>query len=136
MKIVGEPAVDRAIAFESAMDEAKAQGRASTRRWPKAKIRLPKEEEPELVSRAVQGGIGLFTGVMVYSVAFGGLFALVFASGYGRMGDFGPRVTAALLAAAASSPFTPCPILKYPANPPSDRQSRYDRPAHGDLFRR
>ena len=60
---------------------------------------MPKEEPvPELVSRAVQAGIGLFTGVTVYNTAFGGLFALVFALAYRRMGDFGPRTTAALLA--------------------------------------
>ena len=37
-------------------------------------------EEPELVSRSVQAGIGLLIGVTVYSVAFRGLFALTFAS--------------------------------------------------------
>jgi hypothetical protein len=40
---------------------------------------MPKEDaEPELVSRSVQSGIGLFTGVTIYNTAFGGLFALVF----------------------------------------------------------
>jgi hypothetical protein len=50
-----------------------------------------KEEEPsvwfgkpgragaELVSRQVQSGIDLFTGVMISNVAFGGLFARAFA---------------------------------------------------------
>ncbi|MGO9941362.1 MAG: CbtA family protein [Rhodoblastus sp.] len=118
LKIVGEPQVDRAIAFESAMDEAKTQAKVDE---AKAKgIDLPKEEpEPELVSREVQGGIGLLTGVMVYSVAFGGLFALVFALAYGRMGDFGPRATSALLAAAGLVAIYIVPNLKYPANPPS-----------------
>ena len=62
--------------------------------------------EPELVSRPVQAGFGLFTGVTVYNTAFGGLFALVFAVAYGRVGDFGPRATAALLALSGSSPYT------------------------------
>ena len=95
LKIVGEPAVDRAIAFETAMDEAKDKAKADE---AAAKgMSMPKEDpEPELVSRPVQGGIGLFTGVTVYNTAFGGLFALVFALAYGRMGDFGPRTTAAL----------------------------------------
>jgi hypothetical protein len=118
LKIVGEPQVDRAIAFESAMDDAKAQAKVDE---AKAKgIDLPKEEpEPELVSREVQGGIGLLTGVMVYSAAFGGLFALIFALAYGRMGDFGPRATSALLAAAGLVAVYIVPNLKYPANPPS-----------------
>lgn len=118
LKIVGEPMVDRAIAFESAMDDAKAQAKVDE---AKAKgVVLPKEEpEPELVSREVQSGIGLLTGVMVYSAAFGGLFALVFALAYGRMGDFGPRATSALLAAAGLVAVYVVPNLKYPANPPS-----------------
>lgn len=118
LKIVGEPLVDRAIAFESAMDEAKAQAKIDE---AKAKgIDLPKEEpEPELVSREVQGGIGLLTGVMVYSAAFGGLFALAFAFAYGRMGDFGPRAASALLALAGLVAVYIVPNLKYPANPPS-----------------
>jgi predicted cobalt transporter CbtA len=118
LKIVGEPQVDRAIAFESAMDEAKTQAKVAE---AKAKgMDMPKEEpEPELVSRAVQGGLGLLTGVMVYSAAFGGLFALVFALAYGRMGDFGPRATSALLAVAGLVAIYIAPNLKYPANPPS-----------------
>ena len=73
----------------------------------------------ELVSRPVQAGIGLFTGVTVYNTAFGGLFALVFALAYGRMGEFGPRATSALLAAAGLVAVYIVPNLKYPANPPS-----------------
>jgi predicted cobalt transporter CbtA len=118
LRIVGEPLVDRAIAFEATLDEAKAQTRIDE---AKAKgIDLPKEEpEPELVSRAVQGGIGLLTGVIIYSAAFGGLFALVFALAYGRMGEFGPRAASALLAAAGLVAVYIVPNLKYPANPPS-----------------
>jgi predicted cobalt transporter CbtA len=118
LKIVGEPQVDRAIAFETALDEAKVK--AAAQALIAKGLPAPKEEpEPELVSRPVQAGIGLFTGVMVYNVAFGGLFALAFALAYGRMGDFGPRVTAALLAALGLVAIYIVPNLKYPANPPS-----------------
>ena len=118
LNVVGEPQVDRAIAFETQLDEAKAKATPMPR-WPKA-LSMPKEEPgPELVSRPVQAGIGLFTGVMVYNAAFGGLFALVFALTYGRMGDFGPRATSALLAAAGIVAVYIVPNLKYPANPPS-----------------
>src|SRR5579883_2405710 len=118
LKIVGEPAVDRAIAFETQMDEAKAKAEHDA---AVAKGETPPQEmaEPELVSRPVQAGIGLFTGVTVYSVAFGGLFALAFALCYGRMGDFGPRTTAALVALSGFLAVYVVPILKYPANPPS-----------------
>jgi hypothetical protein len=118
LKVVGEPAVDRAIAFESAMDEAKAKAEHDAA-VTKGENPPPVEEEPELVSRPVQGGIGLFTGVTVYSIAFGGLFALAFAILYGRMGNWSPRVTAALLALSGFLAVYAVPILKYPANPPS-----------------
>ncbi len=118
LKTMGEPAVDRAIAFETAMDEAKAKAEHDAA-VARGENPPPIVQEPELVSRPVQGGIGLFTGVTVYNVAFGGLFALTFAICYGRMGDFSPRVTAALIALSGFVALYAVPILKYPANPPS-----------------
>src|SRR5215472_14720218 len=115
LKFVGEPQVDRAIAFETRLDEAKAK--AAAQALIVKGLPAPKEEpEPELVSRRVQAGIGLFTGVMIYNVAFGGLFALAFALAYSRIGDFGPPSTAALIAILG---LIAVPNLKYPANPPS-----------------
>ena len=118
LKLVGEPPVDRAIAFEAAMDEARDRGAPDD---AKAKgMTMPQQDpEPELVSRSVQAGIGLFTGVAVYSTAFGGLFALVFAFAYGRMGNFDARTTSALLAISGIVAVYIVPSLKYPANPPS-----------------
>ena len=110
-KVFGEPQVDRAIGFESALDEAKTKGQEAKG------IHL--EEEPELVSRGVQAGLGLFTGVMVYSTAFGGLFALVFAVVDRRVTNLGPRAVSALLAASGFVAVYVVPNLKYPANPPS-----------------
>ncbi|WP_043300601.1 CbtA family protein [Pseudomonas sp. M47T1] len=101
-KIFGEPQVDRAIAFEESM--AHMHGDA---------------EEPELVSREVQSTFGLLTGVVVYSVSLGGIFALVFAYSLGRIGKVGPRGLSALLALAAFFVLIVVPELKYPANPPS-----------------
>jgi hypothetical protein len=118
LKLVGEPAVDRAIAFESAMDEAKAKAEHDAA-VAKGETPPPYEEEPELVSRPVQAGIGLLTGVAVYSTAFGGLFALVFALTYGRMADLGPRATSAVLAGVGFIAVYVTPMLKYPANPPA-----------------
>jgi predicted cobalt transporter CbtA len=118
LKTVGEPAVDRAIAFESAMDEAKAKAEHDAA-VAKGENPPPMEQETELVSREVQGGIGLFTGTTVYNIAFGGLFALAFAVCYRRMGNYSPRLTAALIALSGFVAVYAVPILKYPANPPS-----------------
>lgn len=110
-KVFGEPQVDRAIAFETAMDEAKMKADSAKG--------VHDEEAPELVSRRVQASYGLFTGVVVYATAFGGLFALVFAFAYGRIGSVGPRALSALLALAGFICLHLVPSLKYPANPPS-----------------
>jgi len=118
LKLYGEPAVDRAIAFESAMDEAKAKAEHDAA-VARGEHPGPIVEEPELVSRHVQAGIGLFTGVTTYNIAFGGLFALAFAICYGRIGDWSPRVTSAVLALSGFIAIYAVPILKYPANPPS-----------------
>ncbi|MBV9786152.1 MAG: CbtA family protein [Acidisphaera sp.] len=111
-KTFGEPQVDRAITFETAMDEAKVKAEM-------AKGMPAPPDEPELVSRPVQASYGLATGVFVYSAAFGGLFALVFAFIYGRVGHLRPRAVSALLAAGGFVAVYLVPILKYPANPPS-----------------
>ena len=111
-KLAGEPQVDRAIAFETAMDEAKAKA-------DMAKGMPAAEPEPEIVSREVQASFGLFTGVVVHSAAFGGLFALVFAFAHGRIGDLRPRAVSALLALGGFVALYLVPNLKYPANPPS-----------------
>jgi len=69
LKIAGEPPVDKAIAFEKALDAAKSHAAAQLHGAPGPNG----EPQPELVSRETQAGIGLFTGIMVYSAAFGGL---------------------------------------------------------------
>jgi hypothetical protein len=112
LTLYGEPQVDLAISFETQMDlQKEAAERAKG---------MTVEEEPELVSREVQAGIGLFTAVMVYCTAFGGLFGLAFAFAYGRMpGVFTPRAAALMLAAVGFVAIYLVPNLKYPANPPS-----------------
>lgn len=112
LKIYGEPQVAVAVAFETQQDLAKESGAN-----PKG---APVEHHGELVSRNVQAGIGLFTAVMVYCTAFGGLFALAFAFAYGRTpGMFTPQAMALLLASAGFVAVYLVPSLKYPANPPS-----------------
>lgn len=112
LKVYGEPQVDLAVAFETQMDLAKeAAERAKG---------ITVQEQPDVVSRQVQAGIGLFTAVMVYCTAFGGLFGLAFAYAYGRMpGALTPQAVSLLLAAICFVTIYLVPNLKYPANPPS-----------------
>jgi hypothetical protein len=107
-RVVGEPQVDRAIAFEE--QTAAAEQAASGQ---------PVEEDMEIVSRSTQAGIGLLTGVVVYGAAVGGLFSLVFAFAYGRLGRLGPRGTAGLLALGGFIAVVVVPFMKYPATPPA-----------------
>ncbi|HYV16280.1 MAG TPA: CbtA family protein [Conexibacter sp.] len=100
--IFGEPQVQHAIDFEYQL------------------ARLHHDPpEVELVSRGVQRTWGLLTGTVVMSVALGGIFSLVFAWAYGRIGALGPRLTAAVLALGAYLTITLVPFTKYPANPPT-----------------
>lgn len=99
---IGEPQVERAIAFENAMDQAEG-----------------KAPEPEIVGRRIQGTVGLLTATVVDGAAVGGVFALVFALAYGRVPVADPRTLSAILAALGFVTLAVVPALKYPANPPS-----------------
>src|SRR5438270_12353264 len=96
----GESQVNHAIAFESAHDAA-----------------MGMRAEPSIVSRSVQGTLGLALGTSIYGVGFGGVFALVFAAIFGRVGGSDVRKTAGLLAFAGFVVIVLVPFLKYPANP-------------------
>jgi predicted cobalt transporter CbtA len=94
-KVFGEPQVDKAIAYEGASGEA------------------------PVVSRGMQSTLGLLTGTVVYAATLGGIFALVFAAAYGRIGKASPRTTAAMLAVAGFVVIFLVPFTKYPSNPPA-----------------
>lgn len=104
----GEPQVDRAIAFEeqTAASEAAASGTTEA-------------EEPAPVSRETQAGVGLFTGIMIYAAAMGGIFSIVFAGLFGRIGNLSPRALSLLLGIAAFVALVAVPDLKYAPNPPA-----------------
>lgn len=101
-RLVGEPQVERAIAFEQSMDRANG---------------IP--PEPEMVSRHVQRTVGLLVGTLIYGTAIGGLFGLVFALVSGRIDIASPQTLSAVLAALGLLAIGLVPALKYPANPPS-----------------
>lgn len=129
-KLFGEPPIDRAIAFEEQMshaashahDDSAAHAHADAQSHSHAEAGSNAggdHDEPELVSRATQSGLGLLVAVVVYGAAIGGLFALAFAYVHGRIGQQGPRATATLLALAGFVAIVLVPALKYPANPPA-----------------
>ncbi|MCY0934143.1 CbtA family protein [Streptomyces sp. H34-S4] len=97
---LGESQVDAAIAIE----EAGAHDHGG---------------EAAPVSRALQATAGLGTGTLLYGVALGGIAALVFCYALGRIGRFGPRATALLVAGGLFVTVTLVPFFKYPANPPA-----------------
>lgn len=125
-KVVGEPQVDLAIAFEEKTSQAQSAHEAHDahaaphdHQDQATQHDHGGHDDGELVSRETQAGIGLLTGVLTYSTAFGGLFALVFAFVYGRSSKLEARPLSALLAGAAFVALVVVPNLKYPANPPA-----------------
>jgi predicted cobalt transporter CbtA len=129
LKVYGEPQVDLAVAFETQQDEAKAAAEkaeshdhssASHDHTSEAHAHTADHDEPELVSRSVQAGLGLFVAVVVYDAAFGGLFGLAFAFAYGRTAStLTPQALSMVLAATGFVAIYLVPNLKYPANPPA-----------------
>lgn len=99
---VGEPQIQRAIAFEEQLAALHHEA-----------------AEAEIVTRGTQATWGLLTGTVLMGVALGGLFSLVFAYAYGRMGQLRPRATAGLLALGAFVTIILVPFTKYPPNPPT-----------------
>jgi predicted cobalt transporter CbtA len=150
LKVYGEPQVDHAIAFEAQQDEAKETAQKEAARkaeshdhsgthdhaahdhasaahehvahdhGAEATAHTADHDEPELVSRPVQAGLGLLVAVLVYSAAFGGLFGLAFALAYGRTASaLTPQALAAVIALTGFVAIYLVPNLKYPANPPA-----------------
>ncbi|MFC6064162.1 CbtA family protein [Streptomyces ochraceiscleroticus] len=95
--LIGEPGVNAGIAFEDSRSH---------------------EHGVEVVSRAMQSTAGLATAVLIFGTAVGGIATLAFCFALGRIGPFGARATAALVAAGAFVTVCLVPFLKYPANPP------------------
>jgi hypothetical protein len=106
-RVVGEPAIDRAIAYEQRHESRTGHSPAAAA-----------HHGQPLVSRGVQSGAGLLTASLILGLSLGGLFALAFAVVYGRAGRASPAGAALWLGAAAFLVVFLVPFLKYPANPP------------------
>ncbi|KAA0022031.1 CbtA family protein [Antrihabitans cavernicola] len=111
-RIFGEPVIGRAIDYESGRDAAQAV-------LDKA-AGLPVEDMgPEVFTRTLQSNIGIGFGMLLFGIAMGALFAVVYSVSVGRVGKVSPRNLALLIAGAMFSTMYLVPFLKYPANPPS-----------------
>jgi predicted cobalt transporter CbtA len=109
-RVFAEPVIGRAIAYEDGRaDVAEAHG--------------VHEHGVELFSRGVQANVGLGFGVLIFGVAMGALFAVVFCIVYGRVGSIEPRAFSMVLAAGAFVAVYLAPFVKYPPNPPAVGQA-------------
>lgn len=109
-RLFAEPVIGRAIEFEAGrVEAAHAQG--------------VHEHGAELFSRGVQGNAGLGFGVLIFGIAVGALFAVVFCVYYPKAGHVAPQSLSLQLAAAAFVAVYLLPFLKYPPNPPAVGQA-------------
>ncbi len=109
-RLCAEPVIGRAIAFEDGRTSAEQANGVH-------------EHGAELFTRGVQANVGLGFGVLIFGVAMGALFAVLFCVVFARVRQIGPRELSALLAAAAFGAVYLVPFVKYPPNPPAVGQS-------------
>lgn len=112
-RILSEPIIDRAIAYEGGRDDAqmaldKAAGKP-----------MDMDHGAELFTRAQQQNVGLGFGVIVFGAALGALFAVVYFLALRKAGKISPRNLALLVSGGMFLALYAVPFLKYPANPPS-----------------
>jgi hypothetical protein len=111
-RVFAEPQITKAIDYESGRNAAQAAlDRAAG---------LPAgAADPDLFSRTVQADIGLGVGLIVFGMAMGALFAVVYTVCLGRTGGLRARSLALLVAGGGFLGLYLVPFLKYPANPPA-----------------
>ncbi len=109
-RLCAEPVIGRAIAFEDGrIDVEHAHG--------------VHEHGAELFTRGVQANAGLGFGVLIFGVAMGALFAVLFCVVSAHANDIGPQALSAILAAGAFGAVYLVPFVKYPPNPPAVGQA-------------
>jgi hypothetical protein len=109
-RLCAEPVIARAIAFEDGRTNAEEATGVH-------------EHSVELFTRDVQANVGLGFGVLIFGIAMGALFAVLFCVVFVRVREIGPRALSALLAAGAFGAVYLVPFIKYPPNPPGVGQS-------------
>lgn len=110
--VLAEPVIDAAIGYEEGRGEAEEALAVAAGRPPSTGA------EEELVSRGIQGTVGLGVGTVLLGVAMGLLVAVVYSSLHGRVA-LRPRVLALLVALGGFVTLYATPFLKYPGNPPA-----------------
>ena len=111
-RVFAEPQIQAAIDYESGRDAAQAA-------LDQAAGQPAAQEGPELFSRAVQANVGIGAGMILFGLAMGLLFTVVYTVCLGRVGKVRPRPLALLVAGGGFLGLYLVPFLKYPANPPS-----------------
>jgi predicted cobalt transporter CbtA len=109
-RLCAEPVIGRAIAFEDGRTDAEnAHG--------------VHEHGAELLGRGVQSGPGLGFGLLIFGLAMGALFAVLFTVVYARAEVGRPQRLSVLLAAGSFGAVYVVPFVKYPPNPPAVGQA-------------
>ena len=110
-RIFAEPLINKSIAYESGRDEILDKLNHAAGRSPAA-------EGPEIFSRHTQSTLGLFTGIVGFSVGMGLLIGVAYVVLHGRF-RIQPRQLVWMIAAFGFLGVYLLPFVKYPANPPA-----------------
>ncbi|TWS17653.1 CbtA family protein [Tsukamurella asaccharolytica] len=108
-RIMVEPIIGRAVAFEEARNAAEHAGHAGM---------AGMAEEPELFTRAVQENLGLGAGLILFGIAMGALFGVAYCIAAPKLAQWTPRTVALAVAGSLFAGLYALPYLKYPPNPP------------------
>ena len=113
-RIFVEPQIDLAIGYEDGIGAAHEAIEAAA-----GAAGHSHGEDGGGFTRAVQMNIGMGLGVLLFSLAIGALFAVVFAVAYGRVGSISARLLSLYVAGGMLLSLYVVPALKYPASPPA-----------------
>lgn len=111
-RIAVEPIIGRAIEYEE------GRGAAQHAMDHAAGMHDHSHEDMELFSRTVQENVGLFFGTLLFGLAMGALFAVVYTVAVGRLGNLSQRNLALVVSGGLFVALYATPFLKYPASPP------------------
>ncbi|QZY93009.1 CbtA family protein (plasmid) [Pantoea dispersa] len=108
---LGEPQVDKAIAFEETLSAKHASSDSEHHH--------NHDDGGEVFTRDTQSGAGLLSGMILFSAAMGGALALVWSLCWQRTGPSSARALALILSLGGFLFMSLMPGLKYPPNPPA-----------------
>lgn len=111
-RIVAEGSIQAATEYETGRDAAQAV-------VDRVAGLPPAPSHPDIFTRTIQANVGLGVGTVLFGIAMGALFAVVYTVCLGRVGNLRPRALALLVAAGGFLCVFLLPFVKYPANPPA-----------------